>query len=54
MLTLGGEGGSTKVKMLTVVDGKRRGRVESKNLKVLLPKLGGGGRVEENKIVDGC
>ena len=29
LLTVGEEGGSTKVKMLTVVDGRRGGRVES-------------------------
>ena len=36
LMTVGGEGGSRKVKMLTLVDGKRGGRAESKNLKVLL------------------
>ena len=35
MLTVGGEGGSRKVKMLTVVDDRRGGRVERKNLQVL-------------------
>ena len=41
LLTVGGEGGCTKVKMLTVVDGRRGGRVESKNFKVLLYKVDG-------------
>ena len=36
MLTLGKEGVYTKVKMLTVVDGRRGGRVKNKNVKVLL------------------
>ena len=33
---IGGEGGSTKVKMLTAVDGRRVGKVERKNVTVLL------------------
>ena len=48
MLTVGGEGGSTKIKMLTVVDGRRGGRVESKKVKVLL--LPGEGEVWLRKI----
>ena len=54
---LGGEGGSIKIKMLTVVDGRRGGRLESKNVKVL--QLPGEGEVGLRKIklltvVDGC
>ena len=36
LLTIGGEGVSKKIKMLTVVDGRRGERVGSKNVKVLL------------------
>ena len=56
MLTLGGEGGSTKVKMLTVVDGRRGGRVKSKNVKVLLLAVKGEGGLKKIKlltVVDG-
>ena len=42
MLTVGGEGGCTKRKMLTVVDGKRGGRVEKQKCSVLLTKSVGG------------
>ena len=35
LLTLGGEGWSAKENLLTVVDGSRRGRVLSKNVKIL-------------------
>ena len=45
---VGGEGGSIKIKMLTVVDGRRGGRLESKNVKVL--QLPGEGEVGLRKI----
>ena len=41
LLKVGREGGSAKVKMLTVVAGRRRGRVQRKNVEVLLLKVGG-------------
>ena len=56
MLTVGGEGGSKKVKMLTVVDGRMGGRVERENIKVLLLTIGGEGGLKKTKlltVVDG-
>ena len=57
LLTVGGEGGSKKVKMLTVVDGRMVGRVERENIKVLLLTIGGGeGGLKKTKlltVVDG-
>ena len=56
MLTVPGEGGSKKLKMLTVVDGSREGRVQSKNVQVLLYKLVGEGGLKKTKlltVVDG-
>ena len=51
MLTVRGEGGSTKVKMLTVVDGRRGGRVESKKVKILVLKLVGEGGLKKTKLL---
>ena len=56
MLTLGGKGGSKKVKMLTVVDGRREGRVESKIVKVLLlivEGVGGLNKIQLFTVVEG-
>ena len=56
MLTVGGEGGSKQVKMLTVVDGRMGGRVERENIKVLLLTIGGEGGLKKTKlltVVDG-
>ena len=56
MLTVGGEGGSKKVKMLTVVDVRMGGRVERENIKVLLLTIGGEGGLKKTKlltVVDG-
>ena len=56
MLTVGGEGGSKKVKLLTVVDGRMGGRFERENIKVLLLTIGGEGGLKKTKllkVVDG-
>ena len=49
---VGGKGASTKVKMLTVVNG-RAGEDRLKAKIRFTVNCGGGGRVEETKIVDG-
>ena len=51
MLTVREEGGSTKVKMLTVVDGRRVGRVKSKKVKLLVLKLVGEGGLKKTKLL---
>ena len=55
-MTVGGEGVSKRVKILTVVDGMRGGRVESKNVNILLLTVEGEGGLKKTKlltVVDG-
>ena len=50
LLTVGEEGGSKKIKMLTVVDVRMGGRVERENIKVLLLTIGGEGGLKKTKL----
>ena len=48
---LGGEGESTKVNMLKVVDGRRGERVLNKTVKLLLKPVEGKGGLKKTKIL---
>lgn len=55
-MRVGGEGGSKKVKIMTVVDGRRRTRVESKLVKFLLlivEGVGGLNKIQLFTVVEG-
>ena len=56
LLTVGGEGGSTKINLLTVVDGRRGERVEKLKCSGLLTNSKEEGGLKKTKLltVDDC